>query len=98
MTPMDVAEVIVAAVRGYLVFGLVFGTVFVLFIAQRLDPAVPGSTWGFRLMILPGVALLWPLLLLRVARGRTRPIECNAHRTAAFDVHAARLTRMERES
>ena len=96
MTAIEVAELLVAGAEAYLVLGAVFAVPFALFLAQRLDPAVPGSTWGFRLMILPGAALLWPVLLWRVLGRRTKPEECNAHRAAAADVAADRLVRTER--
>jgi hypothetical protein len=52
---------IVLLVYGAL--GLLFALVFIARIAPRLDPGAREGTWGFRLMILPGAAALWPLLL-----------------------------------
>lgn len=49
----------------YLAVGVVFGIPFVWRGVHRIDPAAPGSSWGFRLLNLPGVAALWPLLALR---------------------------------
>jgi hypothetical protein len=50
----------------------------------RLDPVAAHGTWGFRLLVLPGLAAFWPLILFRVARGRGQPpLESNAHRRAA---------------
>ena len=95
MMAVDVATVVVVAAQAYLAIGAAFSIPFVLFFAQRLDPAVPGSTWGFRLMILPGAAALWPLLLLRVLRGHERAEERNAHRAAAADVSTDRLIKRE---
>lgn len=45
----------------YAAIGLWFGIVGI----QRVDPLVKGSSVGFRLIILPGVVALWPLLLRR---------------------------------
>ena len=68
----------------YLVIGCVLGPLMVWGASSRLDSAVSASTFGFRLMILPGSILLWPILLGRVIRGRgTPPEEHNAHRDAA---------------
>ena len=51
---------------------------------ERVDPAAQGAGWGFRLVVLSGVAALWPLLLARWLTGRGRPpVESNAHRRAA---------------
>ncbi len=69
---------------AYLALGVVFALLFLLRGVERLDPAVRGSSVGFRLVVLPGVVTLWPLLLWRWARGRRGvPVEANAHRRAA---------------
>ncbi|MEO7795655.1 MAG: hypothetical protein ABIV06_12870, partial [Thermoanaerobaculia bacterium] len=49
---------------------------------ERVDSGAPGSGWGFRLIVLPGVVALWPLLLRRWLSGGGAPAERNAHRTA----------------
>lgn len=81
---VELAGAIVWALFGWLGFGLVFGIAFVLFGVQRIDPAAEHGSWGFRILILPGVAALWPVLLLRWARGvHAPPAERNAHRSPA---------------
>lgn len=81
---MIVAQTIVWLLGIYLLVGLLFVPFFVTIAAGRIDPAVQQSTWGFRLIIMPGVIALWPLLLLRLLRGvRHPPTENNAHRGAA---------------
>lgn len=80
MTALQLATVVVDAARFYLAAGLVFAMVFTTLLLPRLDPSAKGSTWAFRLVIVPGCALLWPLLLLRVIRGSGRPIERTPHR------------------
>ncbi|RMG21493.1 MAG: hypothetical protein D6730_18170 [Bacteroidetes bacterium] len=49
----------------YMLIGFVFGLVFVLRGVQQIDAAAKGSSWGFRLLILPGSVAFWPLLLHR---------------------------------
>ena len=49
----------------YLVLGVFFALPFVFRGAQRVDDAATGTGWAFRLLIVPGCALLWPLLLRR---------------------------------
>lgn len=51
----------------YLVMGLGFAVVFVISGAGRISPAARGAGWGFRLLILPGAAVVWPLLAWRWA-------------------------------
>lgn len=76
-------EAVVRLAAIYALLGLLFGGVFVLAGVGRLDPAARGAGWGFRLLILPGVAALWPLLLLRWIRGQGEPpTERNPHRDA----------------
>jgi hypothetical protein len=75
---------LVRACGVYLGLGLLFGLVFVTALVGRIDPGAREAGKGFRLLILPGAVLLWPLLLLRVARGQSQPpTECSPHRRAA---------------
>ncbi len=80
---MFVAETLVAVVEIYLVVGILFGIVFVTRGVQAIDHAAEGTGWGFRLIILPGVAVFWPLLLRRWIRRVQPPEERNAHRDRA---------------
>jgi hypothetical protein len=80
------AEAIVTAFTAYLGAGLVFAVLFVAFGVHRVDEQAKGSGAGFRLIILPGVAALWPLLLARWVRGVSEPrLETNGHRARAID-------------
>ena len=67
--PYPVAEVLVIALAVHGVVGLAFAVLFAWRGAGVLDPAAQGGTWGFRLLILPGVAALWPLMWLKWRRG-----------------------------
>jgi hypothetical protein len=78
------AQILVWLLSIYALLGIVFAPFFVTLGAGRIDPSVKQSSSGFRLMIVPGVIALWPLLALRWARGvQHPPIERNAHRQAA---------------
>jgi hypothetical protein len=84
------ASAIVQAATAYVGAGLVVAVPLVWAGIPRLDPAARGTTWGFRAIIIPGVVLLWPLLVARLAAGSTHPPrEQNAHRRRAT-VGAAR--------
>ena len=64
-----VAEWFVRLLTAYASVGIAFGILFVTTGVQRIDPVAQHSSLGFRLMILPGVAALWPALLIRWVRG-----------------------------
>jgi len=61
--------VLVWAISAYLAPGLLFALWFCARGVVRLDPVAAGSNPAFRLLILPGAAALWPVLLLKLARG-----------------------------
>jgi hypothetical protein len=63
------AESFVGLLSVYGLLGLLFGVCFVTVGVGRLDPMAKGAGLGFRLLILPGVVALWPLLLYRWLRG-----------------------------
>ena len=62
---MAAAEAIVAILGLYAAAGVVFAIAFVVRGVERIDGHAKGAGWGFRLLILPGAAALWPLLLRR---------------------------------
>jgi hypothetical protein len=74
----------VGLVTTYLAIGVAFGVAFTAGGVDRVDPMARGASWGFRLLILPGSAIFWPLLLVRWAAGSVAPpVETNAHRRGA---------------
>ena len=84
--PEQAANWIATLAFAYAGIGGVFAVVFSLLGARRIDPAARGSTLGFRLIVLPGAAALWPYLAWRWLRGAAGPpAEKNAHRRAAED-------------
>ena len=65
---MLAVQIVLSALGIYLITGLLFGLVFIIAGVQRTDHAASGAGIGFRLIIFPGVAVLWPLLLSRWIR------------------------------
>ncbi len=65
------ATALASALGFYLVLGMLYGLYFVTSGAARMLPAAKGAGFGFRLMILPGAMLLWPILLVRLIKGKT---------------------------
>ncbi len=46
----------------YLLAGVLFALFFLSKGIEKMDIAAHGSGWGFRLIILPGTIVLWPVL------------------------------------
>jgi hypothetical protein len=63
MTPA-LAHFVVEAALLYAAIGVGVGVAFLTFGIARVDPAAAGAL-AFRPLLLPGLALLWPLVLWR---------------------------------
>jgi membrane protein implicated in regulation of membrane protease activity len=75
------ATLLVHALYLYGIAGLVFAIAFVITGVKRIDSQAIGSGVGFRFLIFPGTAALWPLLLRRwISRTGEPPEERNPHR------------------
>lgn len=70
---MNLPLSILAAIGLYLLAGALFALAFVAVGLTRIDPAAKGSHVGVRLLLLPGSAALWPVLLVRWLRKSPRP-------------------------
>lgn len=70
----------VTAFELYSVGGVVFALIFVAEGVQRIDTEAIGAPVIFRILIVPGVAALWPIFLDRWYRGIEPPTEVNPHR------------------
>ncbi|NEQ48321.1 MAG: hypothetical protein F6K00_34235 [Leptolyngbya sp. SIOISBB] len=77
-------EWMIKAIRAYVFAGLIFTIPFLICGIQRVDPDAKGWNIGFRLVIIPGLCVFWPLLAVRWVRGKRKPIETTAHRRAAM--------------
>jgi hypothetical protein len=70
---MAAAPLLILIAGVYAGAGLLFASVFVTVGVQRVDETARGSGAGFRLIILPGAAALWPVLLHHWMRARKAP-------------------------
>lgn len=68
------AEAIVGGLAVYLVFGLAFALAFVARGLAEIDPAARGMPRLARLLIVPGAAALWPLLLWKWFTQKSPPV------------------------
>ncbi|MEZ6197091.1 MAG: hypothetical protein R3F20_15390 [Planctomycetota bacterium] len=62
-------ETIALALEGYLLIGAPVALLFAILAPRRLGLA---AAPGFRILVLPSAALLWPWALLLLARGKGR--------------------------
>ena len=62
------AELFVGALMLYAAMGVLFAIAFVSRGVSQVDGQAAGAGLGFRLIILPGVTALWPVLLHRWIR------------------------------
>ena len=69
---MLAAQLLVGVLIAYMAFGLLFAIVFVTKGIGRVDAVAQTSKPGFRLIVFPGVATLWPLLFARWIRAERR--------------------------
>lgn len=79
----SVARIVVAGAAVYLTLGLALTGLALARGVERLDPAARGASLGFRLIVVPGLVALWPLLARRILRGGPPPVEATAHRRQA---------------
>lgn len=60
---MNIVYIILIIAAVYLAAGLVFAIPFVIKGVDKIDEGAHGSKWGFRIIIIPGTMVFWPLLL-----------------------------------
>jgi hypothetical protein len=79
-----IAAIFLFTLGIYLTTGFLFSLAFVIFGVGKIDSHAVHGSWGFRVLIVPGAAALWPILVRRWIRGEQEPPEqCDAHRKAA---------------
>jgi hypothetical protein len=67
----------------YAIAGVLFAICFLPRAVAHMDPRIAAAPLATRLLILPGVAALWPLFARRWLNGAREPIERNPHRVRA---------------
>jgi len=81
---VPIAKIVVVLLYAYLVAGLLVAIWMHAGGLRRVDTSAVRGTIGFRILITPGLVLLWPLILRRAIRAAGHPpVERNAHRDAA---------------
>jgi len=62
---MHAAQFLVEILSVYGMLGAIFAAAFVWSGIEQVDPVARHAPLGFRLIVAPGSAVLWPLLLVR---------------------------------
>lgn len=76
-----IATLFLMLLAVYLISGFAFAIPFVIAGVGKMDPHANHGSWGFRILIIPGSVMLWPLLARRWIGGiHEPPEERNAHR------------------
>ena len=70
---MLIAAWIVNLASLHLLAGLIVAILYVWRGVGTVDPAARGASIGFRLLILPGCAALWPMVLMHWIRAEPTP-------------------------
>jgi len=65
---MHSIELFLVSLAIYLSIGIMFSFGFVARGARRIDPVISSASIGVKLLIFPGGALIWPVLLLKWIR------------------------------
>lgn len=70
------ANLLVTAIGLYFAIGLFIGLIFIFGGAGKIDPAAKGKglPWRVRLLILPGLIGLWPVMLTKLFTQKEPPI------------------------
>lgn len=61
---MEIAEFLLQFSKVYCLIGLVVAIPFLLIGIDRIEPSARGS-YTFRPLLLPGIALIWPIVIYR---------------------------------
>jgi hypothetical protein len=81
---VTIAAAFLILMGAYFASGLLMAIPFVWVGVNKVDPHAAHGSWGFRLLIISGTMIFWPLLLRRWVRGtRLPPEERSAHRKLA---------------
>ena len=61
-------ELVLYTVLIYLTLGVLLAVPISLWLLKKIDPITANATLGFHALALPGVVLLWPVLLIKARR------------------------------
>ncbi|MEO9484890.1 MAG: hypothetical protein ABJG47_15630 [Ekhidna sp.] len=59
-------DILLGVMTMYLIAGVLFSIYFYVKGASKIDEGTDGTPWHFKLIIFPGVVLLWPALFIKL--------------------------------
>ena len=71
---MIIVDIILIIVVVYIFTGLLFAIPFIFKGVTKIDEGAHGSKWGFRIIIIPGTIVFWPVLLKKWMKALHRPV------------------------
>lgn len=87
---MNTPQLILALIGLYAGLGIVVAVGVVFSGFRKIDHTARASTWGFKLLVFPGLVAFWPLMLGRWITGAgLPPEERNSHRMAVATASVA---------
>jgi hypothetical protein len=66
----NLISALLAVTAAYLGCGVVVAALFVACWCKAFDPSAKEGSWGFRVLVTPGIVILWPVILTKVLRIR----------------------------
>lgn len=78
----DVVSFVVAALGVYMLAGVLVAIYAVSGALRRFDPATQESRLGFKVVAFPGLAALWPVVLLKIMAAKPRSSASSRQRVA----------------
>ena len=71
---LETTNLLVTGLGLYALIGAVFALFFVFWGVARIDPAANTMPLQARMLIFPGVAALWPLMLIKLFTQKEPPV------------------------
>jgi len=63
-----IIDIFLDSLAAYLIIGVFFSIYFFTKSGEQIDKGVKGTSWHFKLIILPGLILFWSVLLWKLLR------------------------------
>jgi hypothetical protein len=74
----NMIEILLIIVAVYLLVGVLFVIPFLMKGLNKVDQGAHGSTIGFKIIIIPGVIVFWPVLLSKWMKGTRNHVDTKA--------------------